>query len=60
MNNLLKKIKGFFNNIFDSRPAKVVKGVTYIAGGLLLLAGLMQVVTYTVTSYRGLAKAVAG
>ncbi len=60
MSNLLKKIKGFLNSILDSRPAKVVKAVTYIAGGLLLLAGLMQVVTYTVTSFRGLAKAVAG
>lgn len=58
MSNLLKKIKGFFNSMFDSTPGKIVKVGAYIAGGLLIVGGLMQILTYTVSSYKNLSKAV--
>jgi hypothetical protein len=58
MSNLLKKIKGLFNSALNSRPAKIAIGVAYVAGGLLLLGGLMKVLTFTVNAFSGLAKAV--
>ncbi|MFN8300323.1 MAG: hypothetical protein U0T75_14580 [Chitinophagales bacterium] len=60
MSNLLKKIKGLFNSALNSRPAKIATGVAYVAGGLLLLGGLMKVLTFTVHAFNGLAKAVNG
>lgn len=60
MSNLMKKIKGFFNSIFSSTPGKIVKVGGYVAAGLLLVGGLMQVLTYTVSSFRGLSKAING
>ncbi len=60
MSNLMKKIKGFFNSILNSTPGKIVKTGAYVAGGLLLVGGLMQVLTYTIGAFRGLSKAIAG
>lgn len=60
MSNLLKKIKGLFNSALSSRPAKIATGIAYVAGGLLLLGGLMKVLTFTVHAFNGLAKAING
>lgn len=56
----MKKIKGLFNSALNSRPAKIATGVAYVAGGLLLLGGLMKVLTFTVHAFNGLAKAING
>lgn len=60
MSNLMKKIKGFFNSIWNSTPGKIAKAGAYVAGGLLLVGGLLQVLTYTVTSFRSFTKAFGG
>lgn len=60
MSNLMKKIKGFFNSVFNSTPGKIVKTGAYVAGGLLLAGGLMQVLTFTIGAFRALSKAITG
>jgi hypothetical protein len=58
MRNFLNRIKGSLISLFNSKPAKVLKTAAYIAGGLMVLSCLMNVMAYAVTSFKGLAKAV--
>jgi hypothetical protein len=60
MKNLLKNIKGAISSLFNSRPAKILKTVAYVVGGLIVLSGLMNVLTNTVTAFKGLSKAIFG
>lgn len=59
MENILKKVKDAFTRFWNSTVVKVVKVVTIVAVGLFAMSGLMQVLTYTIISYKSLTKAIA-